>query len=215
MKRLVLLLMVTVMAVGVAFTADLNFGVRTGLSLASISMDPEFDEWGPPTDDKMTFKFYAGLWMQYPLGENMGLMTELNYVQKGDNKKISDTSDDVWFNFYGYFLELPILFYYVPMEKMTLYAGPVLGYLLKGGYYQVVNISDPDISQYMGYDMGEFLNRFELSAAIGARYQFAGRYFGELRYTLGFSNMYKEGFMFPDELEGKTRSFSFGIGVQL
>ena len=215
MKRLVLLLVVTVVAVGFALSADLNFGARTGLSLASMSLDPELDEWGPPTDDKMAIKFYAGLWMQYPLGETMGLLAELNYVQKGDNNKFSDTTDDVWFNFWGNFLELPVLFYYVPMEKMTLYAGPVFGYLLKGGYEQVVEIPDPEISQYMGYDMGEFLNRFELSAAIGARYQFAGRYFGELRYTLGFSNLFKEDGMFPDDLEGKTRSFSFGIGVQL
>ncbi|MBN2725931.1 PorT family protein [Candidatus Mcinerneyibacteriota bacterium] len=215
MKRLVLLVVVTVMAVGVAFSADMNYGVRTGLSLASMSLDPELDEWGPPTDDEIAVKFYAGLWIQYPLGENMGLMAELNYVQKGDKNKITETTDDIWFNFYGNFIELPLLFYYVPMEKMHLYAGPVFGYLLKGGYVQVVDIPDPEISQYMGYDMGEFLNRFELSAAIGARYQFAGRYFGELRYTLGFSNMFKEDGLFPDDLEGKTRSFSFGIGVQL
>ncbi|HHF51872.1 MAG TPA: PorT family protein [Candidatus Aminicenantes bacterium] len=215
MKRVVLLFLVAVMAAGVAFTMDLSYGVRTGLSLASMSLDPELDEWGPPTDDKMAIKFYTGLWVQYPLGENMGLIAELNYVQKGDKNKYSDTSDDIWFNFYGNFLELPVLFYYVPMEKMTLYAGPAFGYLLKGGYMQVVDIPDPEMTQYMGYDMGEFLNRFELSAAIGARYQFAGRYFGELRYTLGFSNLFKDESMFPDELKGKTRTFSFGIGVQL
>ena len=153
--------------------------------------------------------------MQYPLGENMGLLAELNYAQKGDKNKITGTPDDVWFNLYGNFIELPVLFYYIPMEKLYLYAGPVFGYLLKGGYQQIFVNSDPDVTQYMGYDMGEFLNRFELSAAIGARYQFAGRYFGELRYTLGFSDMFKEDGLFPDDLEGKTRSFSFGIGVRL
>jgi hypothetical protein len=215
MKRLVLLVVVAVMAVGLAFSADLNFGARTGLSLASMSLDPELDEWGPTADDEIAVKFYAGLWMQYSLGENMGLLAELNYVQKGDKNKMTGTPDDVWFNLYGNFIELPVLFYYVPMEKMTLYAGPVFGYLLGGGYQQFFVNSDPDVTQYMGYDMGEFLNRFELSAAIGTRYQFAGRYFGELRYTLGFSDMFKEGSVLPDELVGKTRSFSFGIGVQL
>ncbi len=133
MKRVVLLVVVAVMAVGVAFSADMNYGIRTGLSLSSMSLDPELDEWGPPA-----------------------------------------------------------------------------------GYKMVYDVEDPDVAEYMGYNFGEWLNRFQFSAAVGARYDITGTFFGELRYTYGFSNVISEDQeLLPEELEAIPRTLTIGLGINL
>ena len=216
MKKVVVLIVACFMVVGLSMALD--YGVRGGLSLANLALDPEFDEWGASEfDDVIKMGFYGGIFVQHPLSETMGLMGELNYIQKGDRYHAEESGNDYNYFFYGKVLEMPVLFYFLPMEKMTLYAGPVLGYVLKGGYKQQVSIDDPAISQFQGLDMNEYINRFEFSAAVGGRYQFAGKYFGEIRYIYGMSNMFKDDTdgMLPDEIEGKTSTLTIGLGVNL
>ncbi|HDS02232.1 MAG TPA: PorT family protein [Firmicutes bacterium] len=216
MKRLVLLFAVLCVAVGMSMALD--YGVRGGVALGNMALDPEFEEWGSSDfDDVIKMGFYGGFFIQYPLSETMGLMGELNYIQKGDRYHQEVDGDNLNYIFYGKVLEMPILFYFLPMEKMTLYAGPVLGYVLKGGFKYKVSVDDPAISWYEGLDMNEYINRFELSAAAGGRYQFAGKYFGEVRYIYGFSNIFKDDTdgMLPDEMEGKTSTLTIGFGVNL
>lgn len=215
MKKTVVLLLTCFMVVGMSMALD--YGVRGGLSLGNMALDPEFDEWGPPdAEDKIKMGFYGGVFVQYPLSETMGIMGELNFIQKGDNYYFEESGDDINYIFYGKVLEMPVLFYFLPMEKMTLYAGPVLGYVLKGGYKYKVSIDDPAISWYEGLDMNEWINRFEFSAAVGGRYQFAGKYFGEIRYIYGMSNMFSDDNPeLPPETEGKTSTLTIGFGVNL
>jgi hypothetical protein len=114
-------------------------------------------------------------------------------------------------------LELPILFTYIPMEKMTLYAGPVLGYVLNGGVKMVYDVDDPDVAEYEGLDFGEWLNRFQFSAAAGIKYEITETFFGEVRYTYGFSNVISEDqeFMPEEEIEAIPRTLTIGLGINL
>ena len=216
MKKTVVLLLTCFMVVGLSMALD--YGVRGGLSLGNMPLDPEFDEWGPPeAEDKIKMGFYGGVFVRHPLSETMGIMGELNYIQKGDNYSFEDSGHDFNYIFFGKVLEMPVLFYFLPMEKMTLYAGPVLGYVLKGGYKYKISFENPDVSQYTGMDLNEYINRFEFSAAVGGRYQFAGKYFGEIRYIYGMSNMFKDDTdgLLPEEIEGKTSTLTIGLGVNL
>jgi len=215
MKKVILLFAVLCLAAGLSMALD--YGVRGGLVLGNMALDPEFDEWGPPeAEDKIKMGFYGGVFIQHPLNETMGIMAEINYIQKGDKYTFDDSGDEIAYIFYGKILEMPVLLYFTPMEKMTLYAGPVLGYVLKGGYKYQVSIDDPSISYYEGLDMNEYLNRFEFSAAVGGRYQFAGKYFGEIRYIYGMSNMFSDDNPeLPPDTSGKTSTLTIGLGVNL
>ena len=66
----------------------------------------------------------------------------------------------------------------------------------------------------MAVDLGEFLNRFDFSFAAGAKYDFAGRYFGEVRYTYGFTNLFEESIV-PEEIDFVPRTLTIGFGVNL
>lgn len=212
MKKMLFLLVAVVLFSGVAL-AEIDYGMRMGVALGNMAMDPEFEEWGPSADDNIKIGFYGGFWMKYMLNEKMGIMAELDYVQKGDQYKVKETSDDAWFVFYANELELPVMFYYMPTDALTVYGGPVLGYVMSGGYKQVVDVSDPDISQAMGYGMGEFLNRFDFSAAVGMRYDFTEMYFGELRFTYGFTDIFEDGIIPP--VEAMNRTLTVGVGINL
>lgn len=66
--------------------AQLNFGVKGGLSVASARFDSDRD-----IDTDYTLKFNAGVLAQIPLGEKFYLQPELMYSQ-GDTKHL-----DVYF----------------------------------------------------------------------------------------------------------------------
>jgi len=215
MKKVILLFAVLCLAAGLSMA--LGYGVRGGLVLGNMALDPEFDEWGPSNaEDKIKMGFYGGAFIQHPLNETMGIMAEINYIQKGDKYSFDDSGDEIIYIFYGKTLEMPVLFYFQPMEKMTLYAGPVLGYILKGGYMYKVSYDDPNVAEFGGLDMNEWINRFEFSAALGGRYQLGGKYFGEIRYIYGMTNMFNDDNPeLPPGTEGKTSTLTIGLGVNL
>ncbi len=213
MKKVLFLLIAVLFCAGMA-SAEINYGMRMGVSLGNMALDPEFNDWGPDeADAKVKVGFYGGIWGKYMLNEKMGILAELNYVQKGDKFKFKNSSDDAWWIFWANELELPIMFYYMPMDKMILYAGPVLGYVISAGYNQKVDVEDPDIIYGMWYEMEEFVNRFDFSMAAGMRYDFTGMYFGELRFTYGFTDIYEEGLI--PEIEAMNRTLTGGVGINL
>ena len=182
MKKVLFLLIAVLFCAGMA-SAEINYGMRMGVSLGNMALDPEFNDWGPDeADAKVKVGFYGGIWGKYMLNEKMGILAELNY-------------------------------YYMPMDKMILYAGPVLGYVISAGYNQKVDVEDPDIIYGMWYEMEEFVNRFDFSMAAGMRYDFTGMYFGELRFTYGFTDIYEEGLI--PEIEAMNRTLTVGVGINL
>lgn len=216
MKRFILLLVVVVLFAGIA-SAELQYGIRTGLSIGNIAMDPEFDEWGPTgADDVMKLGFYGGVWVKHMLNEKMGILSGLNYIQKGDKYSVEDGSYDVKIIFYGNSLEVPVMFYYMATDKMALYAGPVLAYVLSGGYLESVTYDEDNISEYGGVELGDYINRFEFSLGAGVKYDISEKYFLELGYEYGLTDMVDMEEAFSEDVDSmKTSTFTFGFGYAL
>jgi len=213
MKRLVLLFAVVMLFAGMA-SAEFNYGMRMGISIGNVAMDPEFDEWGPTdADNKMMTGVYLGAWGRFVLNEKMSVLTGLTYIQKGDKYTIDGDPDIDWF-FWGKSLEVPILFSYMISDSFEMYAGPVLGYLMKAGYKQQGTYDEDNITEFMGLEMGDFVNRFEFAMAAGMKYHFAEKYFGELGYEYGFTNMIDSEF-FSEEVDFMTRTLYFGVGFSM
>ncbi|MBN2725927.1 PorT family protein [Candidatus Mcinerneyibacteriota bacterium] len=215
MKRLLISLILIIAVASMASALELNYGLRAGMVLGNMAVDPDPTE-GSDLEAKMKMGFYCGVWARHMMNEKMGITAELNYLELGDRYSYEGSGYTENIYIFGNVLELPVLFTYLPMEKMTLYAGPVLGYALSGGYKMVYDVEDPDVAEYMGYDFGEWLNRFQFSAAVGAKYEITGKFFGELRYTYGFSNVISEDQeLMPEEMEAIPRTLTIGLGINL
>ena len=215
MKKLFICLILIIAAVSMASALDLNYGLRTGVVLGNMSVDPD------PTEDsdleaKMKMGFYCGLWARHMMNEKMGITAELNYVEKGDRYSEDMTGATMNIIMYADVLELPVLFTYLPSEKFALYAGPVLEYVLSSGYKMAYDVDDPDVVEYMGYGFGEWTNRIGFSIAAGVTYQVNETFFGEVRYTYGFSNVISEDQeLMPEEIEATPRTLTIGLGINL
>ncbi|HDS02233.1 MAG TPA: PorT family protein [Firmicutes bacterium] len=216
MKKIMISLILIVAVAAMASALNLNYGLRTGLAIGNMAVDPDPTESEPGLENKMKMGFYCGIWARHMMNEKIGITVELNYVEQGDRY----TDEGSGFTEHAYMiqntLELPILFTYLPMEKMTLYAGPVLGYALNGGIKMVHDFDDPDVAEYMGYDFGEWLNRFQFSAAAGIKYEITETFFGEVRYTYGFSIVISEDQELMSEyVEAIPRTLTIGMGINL
>ena len=215
MKKLVISLILIIAVAAMASALELNYGLRTGLVLGNMAVDPD------PTEDsdleaKMKMGFYCGIWARHMMNEKMGITAELNFVEKGDRYSEDMTGATMNIIMYANVLELPVLFTYLPMEKMSLYAGPVLEYVLNSGYKMLYDVEDPDVAEYMGYDFGEWTNRIGFSIAAGLKYEITGTFFGELRYTYGFSNVISDDQeLTPEEIEAIPRTLTIGLGINL
>ncbi|MBN2725929.1 PorT family protein [Candidatus Mcinerneyibacteriota bacterium] len=216
MKKVMISLILIVAVVAMATALDLNYGLRTGLAIDNMAVDPDISDLEPSLEKKMKMGFYCGIWARHMMNEKMGITAELNYVEQGKRYADEGSGYTEYFYMIQNVLELPILFTYLPMEKMTLYAGPVLGYALSGGYKMVADWDDPDVTEHMGYDFGEWLNRFQFSAAAGIKYEITETFFGEVRYTYGFSNIINEDQeLFIENIEAIPRTLTIGMGINL
>ena len=217
MKKLLLCLVLIVATVSMASALDLNYGLRTGVVLGNMSVDPDPADLEPGLEAKMKMGFYCGLWARHMMNEKMGITAELNYVEKGDRYAEEGSGVTMHWIMYNNVLELPVLFTYLPSEKFALFAGPVLEYVLSSGYKMLYDIDDPDVAEYMGYDFGEWTNRIGFSIAAGATYQINETFFGEVRYTYGFSNVIgDDNELMPAEgLEAVPRTLTIGVGINL
>ena len=215
MKKLLICLVLIIATVSMASALDLNYGLRTGVVLGNMSVDPD------PTEDsdleaKMKMGFYCGLWARHMMNEKMGITAGLNYVEKGDRYSEDMTGATMHIIMYANVLELPVLFTYLPSEKFALFAGPVLEYVMSSGYNMLYDVEDPDVAEYMGYNFGEWTNRIGFSIAAGMTYQINETFFGEVRYTYGFSNVISdEQELMPEEIEAVPRTLTIGIGINL
>ncbi len=216
MKRLIILVAVVMLCAGMA-SAELQYGVKMGMSIGNMAIDPEFDEWGPSgADDVMKLGFYGGVWVKHMFNEKMGILSGLNYIQKGDKYTYEDGSYDAKVIFYGNNLEVPVLFYYMATDKMALYAGPVLAYVLKGGYIESATYDEDNITEFGGIELGDYVNRFEFSMGAGVKYDISEKYFLELGYEYGLTDMVDLDDSFSGDVDSmKTSTFTFGFGYAL
>ncbi|HHH84906.1 MAG TPA: PorT family protein [Firmicutes bacterium] len=214
MKKLLIFLVLVVAAVGMVSALELNYGLRTGINVGNMSVDPD-PIAGSDLENKMKTGFYCGFWARHMMNEKMGITAELNYVEKGDRYSEEESEGTYHMVIYENVLEFPVLFTYVASEKFTAYAGPVLGYILSGGYKDFYDYDDPNIVEFYGINFGEWLNRFEFSVAAGVKYEITETFFGEVRYTYGFSNIISDDNEIAEDSEAKSRTLAIGIGINL
>ena len=145
-----------------------TFGFKGGLNQSYISANN--------TPGYQGLEFYGGFFSETRLSEKWSFQNELLF----------SFTDDY------HFIEVPLFLKYNFNEKLSLFVGPKLDFL-------VDEVSD-----------GEKFDPLGLSLEIGVQYNFAKRFFVEGRYGYSFTNQVD----FGEFYSGARRTLRFGVGYK-
>ena len=150
--------------------AQVHVGLKAGLNLANVRNEGQ-------VNNKARIGFYAGGVLQSALADNLFVQPELLYSVKGYRALATASTGEALVSLN--YIALPVLLNYQPTEKLSLLAGPEVGFLssaksrLEGYTYNVSN-------SYRKIDLGMDLGlSYKLTNSIGA----------DLRYNYGIKDL--------------------------
>lgn len=189
MKKSILILGTLFLCVTVmAQNQKVKLGVKAGLNISTLT----FDESELKSSNKPGFT--AGAMAEIPLTKKFSVQPELLFSQQGTKTSFSDP--DVTNSVYKgtielNYLNIPVMLKYYLVEGLSLQAGPQIGILLKAkNKYQ---------DNFLGYenheslDLKKYSSGIDTSVNLGLGYQFKDKFYTDLRYTISYSNIFKEG----------------------
>ncbi|PIA77614.1 hypothetical protein BFR04_09240 [Gaetbulibacter sp. 4G1] len=182
MKKVVLITVITVLGLSNVNAQKIKFGAKAGLNFAFITGD-NTEDLDPNTD------FHFGFLAEIPLSGKFAFQPELIYSGQGAELNIA-SEGRISLNY----LNVPIIGKYYVTKRLSLEAGPQIGFLLstKGGtldYKNILRTTDYGVNFGVGYKLDNGVN---LSA----------------RYNLGLSNIYK-----AKNITDKNRNGVFQLSV--
>lgn len=204
MKKLIITLAALVAATG-AF-AQLNFGVKAGGNLATISgMTSEdananlnlggFNFADATASQSMKIGFNVGAWAEYMVMPMFGVQVELNYSTQGVNQQfvsksdinislLNSTIDTKWSASY---INIPILAK-AHFANIAVYAGPQLGFATDFNSASEVT-TDGKTTEYDPKAVEDY-SGFDLSLVLGAQYKLTENIGVDARYNIGLTNVF-------------------------
>jgi hypothetical protein len=188
MKKVFLLIFTSLAFVFV--NAQVQFGVKAGYSLASVTQSGSSNEVGL----KSKSAFHGGFLASIPISTSLFVQPELVY--SGQGAGISDNGMTGTLN-YNY-LNVPVLVKY--QSEMGLFGetGPQVGFLLSAN----------ESSQGVSVDIKDNSQTIDFSWAFGVGYRLSEIPLGiDVRYNLGLTNTLKDS---PDETV-KNSVFQIGL----
>lgn len=209
MKKSMLILCTLLLSVAVkAQPQKPKLGVKAGLNISSLTFDED------ELNSSSKTGFIAGLMAEIPLAKNFSIQPELLYSQQGTKASFYDpevTNSRFESTIKLSYLNIPVMLKYFIANGVSLQAGPQIGILLKSSnQYQ---------DNFLGYDHHENFNLSDYATAIdtgvnfGLGYQFQNKFYADVRYTLSYSNVFKNGdanYFITNDM--KNRVFQISIG---
>lgn len=194
-----------------ADTKKFSWGFKANVNIASERNAPE---------NRSRMGFAAGFFAEVKLSQRLSLQPEILYSQQGSFQYLYKgvrTKGDVTLQ-YDY-INLPLLLkIYVLKDKLSIEVGPQFGYMVSHKEKR-----EPSRQAKRTEDLKkEWMNEFDISAAIGASYKFYGPFDVYARYTYGFTDIYKGDIAGMIEADPQKRYFvdnknsviQIGLGVR-
>lgn len=186
-KSMLVLCTLLLCATVTAQTEKVKIGVKAGLNISSLTSDEnELD-----SSDKTGFT--AGIMAEIPLAKNFSIQPEILYSQQGMKFSYSDV--DVQNSHYKStiglnYLNIPVMLKYYVVKGLSVQAGPQIGILLKA--------SNKYQDNFLGYEnhetfnLSDYANGIDTAVNFGLGYQFKNKFYTDLRYTISYSDIFKD-----------------------
>jgi hypothetical protein len=188
MKKILLLIFAS--SSFVFASAQVQFGVKAGYNLASVTQSGSQNESGL----KSKSGFHGGIFAALPIAESIFIQPEIVYSMQGASESLNGQTANLNYNY----LNIPVLAKY--QSAMGLYGetGPQVGFLLSA------NVSGGGVSM----DIKDQSQSIDFSWAFGVGYKLSSIPMGiDARYNLGFTNILKDS---PNETV-KNSVFQIGL----
>ena len=182
MKKLFL---VGALALFGAMNAQVKYGAKAGLNIATLNGDVE--------GAKSLVGFHVGGFAQIPLAAKFTFQPEVVYSAQGAKEDGGDGKINL-----GY-INVPLMFKYAIAEKFNVEAGPQIGFLVSAK--EKYNGNSDDIKDQ--------LNSVDFSIGLGASYDFTQNLSADVRYNAGVSNIAKE-----SDSKIRNGVFQIGLGYK-
>jgi hypothetical protein len=220
--RKIYLLATIILITGVAkVNAQLRYGVNAGLNHSTLKGDAmgSLEKIADLSNGYITPQarngFYAGGFVEMPLGGKFSIQPGVYYSQKGYTLKGSIAGDK--FDFLGvsakaqlqsHYIDIPLLLKAEVAKGLQVYAGPQLSYLVKNNLkmdagllgFSLLN-SNTDVTQYF--------NRADVAITGGASYTFDNGFSINAGYDHGLSRLDKN-----SNFKSYNRTFKVGVGFR-
>ncbi|WP_108869280.1 porin family protein [Aquimarina aquimarini] len=185
MKKTIKLMLCTVLLGGMVMSAQeqqkgVEFGIKAGLNLTKFRN----------TSSKFKIGAMGGVFSQYRLSKQLAIRSEILYSAQGAKSK--NTSGKIKLN---YINMLPAIIKFYPIDKLSLEAGPQVGYLLGG--------------KGAGFVKSDF-KKIDYGAALGIGYSLTDDLEVAIRYNLGLVDITKE-----NNTSLKNSVFQAGLSFKL
>ncbi|MBS7253581.1 porin family protein [Flavobacterium branchiicola] len=185
-----------------------KLGVKAGLNISSLSLDES------ELNSSSKTGFTAGLMAEIPLTKNFSVQPEVLYSQQGVKLSYSDAAianshykSTIGLNY----LNIPVMLKYYVVKGLSLQTGPQIGILLKAN-----NKSQDNFLGYENqdnYNLSDFTNGVDAAANFGLGYQFKDKFYADLRYTISYSDVFKEATdTYVINSDMKNRIFQITVG---
>ncbi len=189
MKKQILLLVLIMLPLKSVIAQKIQFGVKSGLNIATITGDLEGDL-------SSRYGFHIGIISQIPISDNLAIQPELLYSSQGVGNDFLIIEQTIKLDY----INIPILLKYNLSENFSVEVGPQAGFLLSA---KLDESGDEEV------DIKDVVKGFDLSAGLGLSYQFDFGLNLSSRYNFGLSNINDEE---GDNANVKNGVFQFSIG---
>jgi hypothetical protein len=203
--------LVIVLAGSTARAQTLTAGLKLGIDFSSLPKAGEvIDQIAGQQSSESSAKIgvLLGGFVTMPITDRWAFEPELQFVMKGVKLDESASGGGGTFTASTRYLEFPLLIRY------TITQGTYIGYVLAGPTFAVkagtsATLERPDRTAEV--DIDPAIRTFDGGIAVGGGVEYR-RYFFELRYTQGLSDVAADEFPHPDSL--RNRVFAFAAGVR-
>jgi opacity protein-like surface antigen len=176
MKKVFLIVVVTLLGLGNLSAQEVKFGAKVGLNSSNLRGDMDFDS---------KIGFNVGAFAEISLLDKFIFQPELLFSTQGAKFETSDANAAV--SIKVNYLNIPLMLKYGVTDKLFLEFGPQLGFLLSGkSKFEVTYGGETDSEEE---DIKDSSKSFDFGLNFGASFDVAENIMIGARYNLGVSNI--------------------------
>ena len=178
MKK-VILTAITVMSFAFANAQDVKFGLKGGINLSNFTGDIE--------DASSKVGFQVGGFAEFKLSDKFAIQPELLYSTQGAKYKESEVNYLYKETINLGYLNVPVMAKYYVIDKLSIEAGPQIGFLLSAkDKWEETYLGE----KYSGKEsIKDSFKSVDFSLNVGAGYDFTENVSAGIRYNFGVSNI--------------------------